>query len=582
MEYEVTAGRKRPHSFDKLAGQEFVVSTLKNALNNGQIAHAYLFSGPRGVGKTSAARILAAALNCPDGPRGENFSDYPEAAEIARGESIDVIEIDGASNTSVNDVRQIKEEVLFAPSNSRYKIYIIDEVHMLSNSAFNALLKTIEEPPPYVAFIFATTEVHKVPATIRSRCQQFHFRLIPVDTIREHLSEACRDLGIEAEHEALFWIAKEARGSLRDAYTLFDQVVAFSSGFITMEKISKSLGLVGLDRLNAIVELLATGETASLMETADDIVGSGVPIEQFVVDLSEYFRSLMLLQHGITKESLLGFSPERYSTQAKSTWSTAQLEHGLELTLELYRRMRYSLNERFELELLLSRLASLSDYISHEEILRRLEELRSLGAGESRAGTMAAISTRSTPRPRPANQASELEARSGHTADEYQADHYSIDPNGSLEEDDINYEEDSNPAQSYPTEGDHRQGASHRPESKAATTASRSAFLLEHEKIEEIVAGVKQHKLALGAVVENATRWELNDNALLIVFASAFAANEVKKDIEVVRDVVCESLDEDVAISVQVESSDGETKDVELDHTVATVKKVFRGEVIEE
>jgi len=569
MEYEVTAGRKRPHSFDKLAGQEFVVSTLKNALDSGQIAHAYLFSGPRGVGKTSAARILAAALNCPDGPRGENFSDYPEASEIARGESIDVIEIDGASNTSVNDVRQIKEEVLFAPSNSRYKIYIIDEVHMLSNSAFNALLKTIEEPPPYVAFIFATTEVHKVPATIRSRCQQFHFRLIPVETIREHLSEACRELGIEAEHEALFWVAKEAGGSLRDAYTLFDQVVAFSSGVITMEKISKSLGLVGLDRLNAIVELLAAGDLVALMETADDIVGSGVPIEQFVVDLSEYFRSLMLLQHGITKESLLGFSPERYSARAKSAWSKAQLEHGLELTLELYRRMRYSLNERFELELLLSRLASLSDYISHEEIMRRLEELRSMGAG----GT--------APRPRAVNQASELEARSDRTADEYQAAARGIETNDDIDPDQ-DQDQDNEPAQDYLPDDGYRQRDSHLPETKHPISTVRSAFLLEQEKIEEIVAGVKQHKLALGAVVDNATRWELNDNALLIVFASAFAANEVKKDIEVVRDVVCESLDEDVAISVQVESIDGETKTVELDQTVATVKKVFRGEVVEE
>ncbi|TVR86085.1 MAG: DNA polymerase III subunit gamma/tau [Spirochaetaceae bacterium] len=580
MEYEVTAGRKRPHSFDKLAGQEFVVSTLKNALNNGQIAHAYLFSGPRGVGKTSAARILAAALNCPDGPRGEDFSDYPEASEIARGESIDVIEIDGASNTSVNDVRQIKEEVLFAPSNSRYKIYIIDEVHMLSNSAFNALLKTIEEPPPYVAFIFATTEVHKVPATIRSRCQQFHFRLIPVETIRDHLSEACLELGIEAEHEALFWIAKEAGGSLRDAYTLFDQVVAFSSGSITMEKISKSLGLVGLDRLNAIVELLAAGDVAVLMETADDIVGSGVPIEQFVVDLSEYFRSLMLLQHGITKESLLGFSPERYSARAKSAWNKAQLEHGLELTLELYRRLRYSLNERFELELLLSRLASLGDYISHAEILRRLEELRSMSPGGKSPGTPVAAPAPapggSASRQRPANQASELEARSGRSAEEYQADHHNIDTQNN------ELDEDNEPAQDYQPDEDYRHGDPKVLAAPQLTTTARSAFLLEQEKIDEIVAGVKQHKLALGAVVENATRWELNDNALLIVFASAFAANEVKKDIGVVRDVVCESLDEDVAISVQVENADGELKAIELDQTVATVKKVFRGEVIEE
>ena len=237
MEYEVTANRKRPRSLDGLVGQEFVVASLRNSLKSGRIAHAYLFSGPRGVGKTSAARILARALNCPSGPTADPCDDYEGSEEIARGAAIDVIEIDGASNTSVNDVRQIKDEVLFAPTTSRYKIYIIDEVHMLSNSAFNALLKTIEEPPPYIVFVFATTELHKVPATIRSRCQQFNFRLIPTEHIVAKLHEAASDLEITIDDDAAFWLAKEATGSLRDAYTLFDQVASFSEGHIGLEKI---------------------------------------------------------------------------------------------------------------------------------------------------------------------------------------------------------------------------------------------------------------------------------------------------------------------------------------------------------
>ncbi len=187
MAYEVTATRKRPVTFGELEGQDFVVSTINNALNTERIAHAYLFSGPRGVGKTSAARILAKSLNCEKGQSDTPCGVCSNCVSISRGNSLDVIEIDGASNTSVNDIRTIKEEVLFAPNSSKYKVYIIDEVHMLSNSAFNALLKTIEEPPPYIVFIFATTEIQKVPATIRSRCQQFNFRLISVDKIKEIL-----------------------------------------------------------------------------------------------------------------------------------------------------------------------------------------------------------------------------------------------------------------------------------------------------------------------------------------------------------------------------------------------------------
>ena len=378
MAYEVTATRRRPQRFDDLVGQEFVAATLKNAIQSGKIAHAYLFSGPRGCGKTSSARILAKALNCHSGPSATPCEECTACKEITKGSSLDVIEIDGASNTSVNDIRQIKDEVLFPPNSSKYKIYIIDEVHMLSTSAFNALLKTIEEPPEYVIFIFATTELHKVPATIKSRCQQFHFRLGTVEQIKEVLAKASNELGILADDEALFWIAREATGSFRDAYTLFDQVVAFSDNHITYEKIRDKLGLVGVERLNEIAEFCVDGNSKSALEKLDEITANGVSIEQFVSNFADYLRSLLLIQSGITKESLLGQNIQRFSQKVLSSWNKMMLERALSLMLQLFRDIRYSVSPRYELELAISRLCWLTSYVSVTEVKTAIEQAKAL------------------------------------------------------------------------------------------------------------------------------------------------------------------------------------------------------------
>jgi DNA polymerase-3 subunit gamma/tau len=377
MAFEVTATRRRPKTFGELAGQEFVTSTLKSSLEQDRVAHAYLFSGPRGCGKTSAARILARSLNCERGPTPDPCGVCAACQEIGRGASLDIIEIDGASNTSVNDVRQIKDEVLFPPNSGKYKVYIIDEVHMLSNSAFNALLKTIEEPPPYIIFIFATTELHKVPATIKSRCQQFAFKAIPIETIERILRETCGEMNIQAEDEALFWIAREATGSMRDAYTLFDQVASFSGGDIRAALIKEKLGLVGLEELNALADTCAANDTAGAFALVDQVLGAGVAIEQLVIDLAGYYRSLLLLKAGITRESLLGYGAERFSPAARDKLSLSQLEEGLSILLNLYRDLRYSLSPRFELEAAVSRLCWLDRWISPVELRAAVEAARS-------------------------------------------------------------------------------------------------------------------------------------------------------------------------------------------------------------
>ena len=555
MAYEVTATRKRPQTFDEMVGQDFVVATLKNSIAQGRIAHAYLFSGPRGVGKTSAARILAKALNCEKGTTGTPCGECGACREITQGNSLDVLEIDGASNTGVNDVRQIKDEVLFAPNSGRYKIYIIDEVHMLSNSAFNALLKTIEEPPPYIVFVFATTEVHKVPATIRSRCQQFNFRLIGPEQIKQRLQQVVQELNIPAEEAALFWMAREATGSLRDAYTLLDQVISFSTEGIRLEAIREKLGLVGIEGINRLGTFISQGDKKQLLEAAAGLLESGVAVEQLAEDLLDYFRNLLLIKSGIRRESLLSFAVQEFSPEVVGYFSAPQLEKALELLLELHRGLKFSASPRFDLELLLCRLAGLGELIPVSELVQSLKSLKAAVLAESGAtvGDAAPPGTGGGRGLEPAAVAGAVSAAGGESV-------------GAA---------DGTAASTG--------AAATTPAAAAPAAPAAHPDVLPAGGLKALSDAVRREKLALAASLEKAEAWSLERGELRLVYRpkDRYPGVQVSRDREVVLRHAAEVFAGQPVTRLRVDySGEDPAGSAARNDQAEMVKKIFRGEVV--
>lgn len=293
QQFLVTARKWRPLRFGDVVGQEHVTTTLKNAIKSERIHHAYLFTGPRGVGKTTCARIVARAINCLNSTDNEPCNECSSCKDILDGRSVDVIEIDGASNNSVDDVRKLRENVRYAPLNGRYKMYIIDEVHMLSTAAFNALLKTLEEPPPHLVFVFATTEIHKVPATILSRCQRFDFRRIEIDSIVRQIAHIAQSEKFSVDDASLIAIAKKADGSLRDAQSIFDQVISFCGTTVAYADVRAALHLIDLDFYFGLSKAVREHDLPFMFEAADVVVRRGYDLQECILGLLEHFRNLL-------------------------------------------------------------------------------------------------------------------------------------------------------------------------------------------------------------------------------------------------------------------------------------------------
>ncbi len=382
MQYQVLARKWRPQNFSDLVGQEHVSRTLLNALQSGRVAHAFLFSGPRGSGKTTTARLLAKALNCHEGAPGEPCSRCVACAEIAAGNCMDVLEIDAASNTGVDNVRNLIEELQYRPARDRNKIYIIDEIHMLSNSAFNALLKTLEEPPPHVVFIMATTEYHKIPATILSRCQQHSFKLIPYPLIEERLRFIADAEEFQISKRSLEQIVYSSGGSMRDAMSALDQVIAFSGKTVRDEDVAMLLGLVEPAVLGETVKAIAGNDAETLLKIVGRLVETGQDLQNFARRLLARFRDLMVVKSGAGEAAILGV-PESLVPELEEQaglFSREDLLRMFDALIGIEAGLKNATQLRFHLEMGLIEIAHLSRLRALEDLVEDFRQLVRGGA----------------------------------------------------------------------------------------------------------------------------------------------------------------------------------------------------------
>jgi DNA polymerase-3 subunit gamma/tau len=372
--YQVIARKYRPRLFSELVGQEHVRTTLENAIAQNRIAHGYIFSGQRGTGKTTVARILARCLNCQQGPTARPCLECPSCVEIGASNCVDVIEIDAASNRGINEMRELRENVRYRPARDRYKVFIIDEAHQITSEAFNALLKTLEEPPEWVVFVLCTTEAHKIPTTVASRCQHFSFRSVEFPELIALMESICEKEGIRADQEALAVIAQAGEGSVRDSLSALDQAIACCGSTLKAEDVRNLLGLFSLDSLGQVARALQAADSKAMLEIVQELERNGRHLQHFCRELARYFRNLLVVKIAGAGTRLVAASAleqERLKETA-AHFSEEDLTRFLRITLELYRELQYSLQPRLHLEMGLLRLIHAGRLTSIEEALASL------------------------------------------------------------------------------------------------------------------------------------------------------------------------------------------------------------------
>ena len=567
MSYTVMARKRRPQAFETVVAQGHVTTTLQNAIRLGRVAQSYLFSGPRGTGKTTTARLLAMALNCEQGPTPEPCGQCASCVAIRQGNSMDVLEIDGASNRGIDEIRQLREEVGYAASQGKRRVYIIDEVHMLTTEAFNALLKTLEEPPAHVVFVFATTEAHKVPETILSRCQRYNFRRIPAAAIVEELKIAIAEEGVKAEESALFLIARKADGGMRDALSLLDQVIAFSDSGIAEDAVQNLLGLIPRDVYFDLTQAIVDRDGSRALGVVDRLMREGSDLSEFVAGLLTHFRHLLVARAvgELTDENLPEADRNQY-TEVAAQFEEPDLVRMLNAVTELETQIGRVTEPRFWLELTVMKLVQMTTSIDLQGLISRLEQLeRDL---KSRGSPRAPAAVRKRPASRPTPNA----PSPGRNA-----------PSNARPAD----RQPTTPRPAIQPQGNGRRESSGAKEQTIASNGQPPDLSIVEGRWEQFVQAVKIKKISVGTFLDEGQPQSMDGRRLVVAFQKnrEFHANQVRRNRALVEEVAGGVFGGTVTISCEVvydndNAQVAEEKAPETDERVQMVMQVFGGEVI--